>query len=178
MTKPQSDKDAGEFTRLLLQNHKRIMGLILALVPNGPDADDILQESSGVMWRRFGDFEPGTNFSAWALRIARLQVMSYYDREKRARARLSDETVDSLTDQLARPDWDSSARMEALRRCVGRLREREIELIRRRYYSEQSVPEIARDTGATVHAIYKSLNRVHLALLRCTRATMQRELTP
>jgi RNA polymerase sigma-70 factor (ECF subfamily) len=178
MTEPQSNNDAEEFTRLLLQNHRRIMGLILALVPNGQDADDILQESSAVMWRRFGDFEPGTNFAAWALRIARFQVMSYYDREKRARARLSDESVDSLTDQLARPDWDSPARIEALRHCVGRLREREIELIRRRYYSEQNVPEIARETGATIHAVYKSLNRLHLALLRCIRTTMQREPAP
>ena len=162
---------------MLLQNHKRIMGLILALVPNGPDADDILQETSAVLWRRFGEFEPGTNFSAWALRVARFQVMSHYGRRKRMQARLSDETIESLTDRLAQPSWDSPARVEALRQCLTRLRPRELELIRRRYNEEQKVPEIASDMNSTVHAIYKALNRVHLALLRCTRAALQREAT-
>lgn len=170
--------DNGEaFVRLLAQNHKRLMGLILALVPNGPDADDIMQETCAVLWRRFGEFERGTNFSAWSLRVARLQVMSHYARRKRMQARLSDETIDALTDRLAQPDWGSPARVEALRQCVGRLRPRELELIRRRYDRDQKVPEIAADMGATVHAIYKALNRVHLALLRCIRVNLHREAT-
>lgn len=175
MNSATTSESGEEFARLLTQNHKRLMGLILALVPNGPDADDIMQETCAVLWRRFGEFERGTNFSAWALRVARLQVMSHYARRKRAQARLSDETIESLTDRLAQPDWDSPARVEALRQCVARLRPRELELIRRRYDEEQKVPEIASDMGATVHAVYKALNRVHLALLRCTRSTLQRE---
>lgn len=63
MSAPPASQDEEEFTRLLVQNQKRIMGLILALVPNGPDADDILQETCAVLWRRFVEFEPGTNFS-------------------------------------------------------------------------------------------------------------------
>jgi lipoic acid synthetase len=37
-----------EFARLLAQNHKRLMGLILALVPNGPDADDIKRVAEAI----------------------------------------------------------------------------------------------------------------------------------
>ena len=69
----QEIKDmGGRFTALLLQNQKRIYGLILSLVPNGPDADDIMQEACSVMWKKFETFEEGTNFAAWALRIAAL----------------------------------------------------------------------------------------------------------
>ncbi len=68
--------DGEVFTRLLLQNPERVAGLIFSLVPRGTAAADVLPETCAVMWRKFGEFSPGTNFGAWALRIARFQVMS------------------------------------------------------------------------------------------------------
>jgi hypothetical protein len=41
-------RDGETFTRLLLQNQKRIAGLIYSLVPQGADADDVMQESLEV----------------------------------------------------------------------------------------------------------------------------------
>ena len=39
----EKSPDSGEqFTRLLVQNQKRLLGLIISLVPGGADADDIL----------------------------------------------------------------------------------------------------------------------------------------
>src|SRR5437867_13314017 len=97
------------FVRLLLQHQRRIHGLILALVPNGPDADDILQETCSVLWQKFDEFDPATNFAAWALRIARYQVMAYYSTRRRQKARLSDETLDAVVDRMAaRPERDDA----------------------------------------------------------------------
>ena len=130
----QRDLATGElFTRLLLQNQKRIYGLILALVPNGPDADDILQEACSVMWRRFDEFEQGTNFSAWALRIARFQVMAYYTNQKRKRARLSDENVETMIDRLASRIEKADDRSAALAGCLEKLAERDRRLLLLRY---------------------------------------------
>ena len=80
MQPPPPPVDGEAFTRLLLQNQKRIAGLIYSLVPQGADADDVMQETCAVLWRKFGEFGLGTDFGAWALRIARFQVMSYYRR--------------------------------------------------------------------------------------------------
>ena len=165
-----------EFTRLLVCHQKRIHGLILALVPNGADAADILQETCVVMWRKFSEFEPGSDFGAWSLRVARFQVMSYYSRQQRARARFSDETIDRLEAQLAQPQWDAPAHAEALDHCLGKLKPRELELIRLRYEGNASVAEIAGSKGATVHAIYKALNRIHLALFNCIRMQIRKEV--
>lgn len=158
-----------------MSHQKRIHGLILALVPNGTDAADILQETSVVMWRKFGEFQLGSDFGAWALRIARFQVMSYYNRQQRARARFSDETIDRLEAHLAQPEWDSPIQAEALEHCLGKLKQRELELIRQRYGANATVVQIAQSTGYTVHAIYKTLNRVHLVLFNCTRQRLKME---
>jgi RNA polymerase sigma-70 factor, ECF subfamily len=171
VTQPTIDGEV--FTRLLLQNQRRIAGLIFSLVPRGTDADDVMQETCVVLWRKFGEFQIGTDFGAWALRIARFQVMSYYARHKRAQARLSDETIESLADSLADARWESSDRVEALRACVGQLKARESELVRRRYHSGENVDEIAGHVGSTVHAVYKALARLHVRLVACVNAKLQ-----
>ena len=174
-TSGQRDLATGElFTRLLVQNQKRIYGLILALVPNGPDADDILQEACSVMWRRFDEFEQGTNFSAWALRIARFQVMAYYTNQKRKRARLTDENVEAMIDKLASRLEKADDRAAALDGCLGKLTERDRRLLILRYQEGASVTEAAEQCGRSVPVIYKLLNRIHEQLLDC----ISRKLKP
>jgi len=167
------EPDGAEFTRLLLKNQRRIAGLIFSLVPRGADADDVMQETCAVMWRKFGEFQPGTDFGAWALRIARFQVMGYYNRQRRAQARLSDETIESLAGTLAESRWEASDRADALRTCVSQLKEREFDLVQRRYSTEESVEEIASHLGSTADAVYKALSRLHVRLLACVNAKLR-----
>lgn len=173
MSAPSERPDGEEFTRLLLRHQRRVASLIFALVPRGADADDVLQETCAVMWRKFGEFQPGTDFGAWALRIARFQVMGYYNRQRRARARLSDETIETLAETIADLRWESSERAEALRECVSQLKARDFELVRRRYTADESIGEIAASLGGTADSIYKALSRLHLRLLACVTAKLR-----
>ena len=166
----QEIKDmGGRFTALLLQNQKRIYGLILSLVPNGPDADDIMQEACSIMWKKFESFEEGTNFSAWALRIARYQVMTYYNKTKRSRARLSDESLDLIADKMAEVDIDKAARSENLKACLQKLSEGNREMIQLRFQKNLSVEEVSSTMDRSIHAVYKALNRSYSQLQRCMR---------
>ena len=159
----------GEFTTLLLQNQKRIYALILSLVPNGPDADDIMQDACAVMWRKFDEFEPGTNFAAWALRISRYQVMTYYNKKRRDKARLSDESLDLISDRLAQVELDKENRTAALQKCLQKLSEGNRQMINLRYQKNLSVEQVSVKMGRTVHGLYKALNRSYSQLLRCMR---------
>ncbi len=173
MSHPSPPIDGETFTRLLLQNQRRIAGLIFSLVPRGADADDVMQETCAVMWRKFSEFQAGTDFGAWALRIARFQVMSFYSRRRRAQARLSDETIEAVADTIAEIRWESSDRVEALRTCIGQLKEREFELVQRRYSEGERIEEIAGHLGSTVHAVYKALARLHVRLLACVNSKLR-----
>ena len=74
----QDEFDRGErFMRHLMGNEHRIYGFILSLVHNWSDADDLLQDVTAIMWRKFDLYEPGTNFCAWALKIARFEVLNF-----------------------------------------------------------------------------------------------------
>ena len=171
-----TQEDRGEqFVRLYLQNQKRIQGLILALVPRGADADDVLQEASAVLWQKFSEFEPGTNFAAWALRIARYQVMAYYTTQKRQRARLSDETLDAVVDKMAVRREREESRSVALDGCLAGLDRADRDLLELRYRSGATVEDLARQSGRTVFAVYKALNRAHDRLLSCMRGKLSAE---
>jgi RNA polymerase sigma-70 factor, ECF subfamily len=159
------------FLQLFLTHERRIHGFILALVPNWSDADDLLQETSAVLWRRLDEFEPGTDFAAWALSVARYQVLNYRRRERARAARFSDRTFEALAD-LAAEAATSDARRDALEGCLTKLGERERELIRLRYQSGATTQAVADQLGRPLKAVYKALNRIHDALLRCVRRSL------
>lgn len=55
---------SAEFVRLLTGNQRKLYAFILSLLRRPADADDVLQETNMVMWRKCAEFEPGTNFDA------------------------------------------------------------------------------------------------------------------
>ena len=171
-----NDSDRGaQFVRLFVQHQRRIHALILALVPNGPDADDILQETSAVLWEKFDEFESGTNFSAWALRIARYQVMAYYSTKRRTRARLSDETIDLVVEKMAARPAREDVRAAALAGCLEGLDREDRVLLEQRYRGEVPTEELARASGRTVFAVYKALDKIHDRLLLCVQGKLKSE---
>lgn len=171
-----SEMDRGSrFVRLYMQNQRRIYGLILALVPRSPDADDVLQETCAILWQKFDEFDPGSNFVAWALRIARYQVMAYYTAKRRAKARLSDETFDAVVDRLAVRKDREDARAAALAGCMEMLPEPDRELLELRYRAGATVEEVARRTGKSMMAAYKALHRAHERLQQCLRGKLAAE---
>ena len=65
------------FSRLLTANHSRLRAFIYALVHDHHHTDDLMQEVAVVLWKRYDTFEEGTNFAAWAMKIARYTVLNW-----------------------------------------------------------------------------------------------------
>ncbi len=171
----EKQPDSGErFTRLLLENRKRIFGFVLSLMPSGSDVDDVFQEVCVVMWRKFDQFEHGTNFAAWALRIARYEVMDYCAREKRRTARLSDTAIDAVLERYSDPcqDQAQSDGAAAMENCLEKLQPGQLDLIRSYYNKEQPVVDIAGRLEISGEAVYKRLNRTRRQLFRCVQSIL------
>src|SRR3954463_6362183 len=84
---PQAEADARKRLVALLTRHQRqIFSYIYVLVPNRPDAEDLLQETSLVICEKFNEFREGTDFVAWACQIAYWRVR--YSRQKYARSKV------------------------------------------------------------------------------------------
>jgi RNA polymerase sigma-70 factor len=109
------------FMRLFLESERRVFGFILSLVPHWADAEDVLQETVAVMWRKFEEFEPNTDFLAWAVTVARFQVLCHRKKQQRSRVRFSDQTLEALADRLIAFNETSDRRLDALWHCLGLL---------------------------------------------------------
>jgi len=58
---------------------------------------------------------------------------------------------------------------------LAKLRERDRELIRLRYFDENSTKQTAEQLGRSVASVYKSLNRVRDSLLKCISRSLKAE---
>ncbi len=167
--------DSQDFGRLLIQHQRRIYGFIRSLVPNQADAEDLLQETASVLWQKFPEFQPGSNFLAWAFSVARYQVMNFVKNAKRDPLRFSEEFVEAVSvDTMAQ-----SARLERLEEilagCWAKLRAEDQRLMAARHYEEATAKTLAERLGRPLKTIYGTLNRIRRDLIECAQRTLSKE---
>lgn len=164
-----------QFLHLLLLNQRRIFAFILSLVPNRSDADDILQETITVMWRKFGQYQMGTDFVAWGVTIAKYRILKFRKDKGRSKVLFSEKTMELLQAESGGFFRMMDSRLDALRTCVKKLGDSDLKLVQMRYEEDLAIQKIADRFGRSVQAIYKSIARIHCALARCIRRTLAME---
>jgi RNA polymerase sigma-70 factor (ECF subfamily) len=163
------------FTALFSRHHPALMGFILSLVPNWSDAEDLLQQTSVVMWRRFSDFEPGTDFLSWGCQIARFHALNHFRKQTRDRHIFSIGLIETLAGEGIPNPEELDAERSALQLCLEKLDPRSRNLVGRCYQAGTTLKQVAGSLGRTPNSVYKELNRIREALLRCVRRTLARE---
>jgi RNA polymerase sigma-70 factor (ECF subfamily) len=127
---PEMAGKTDQFVRLFAANQRRIYGFITVMVPKATEADDVFQEVSVGLWRKFDGFTPGTDFVAWALQFARYAVLKHYEAQRRKnRLVFQGDVLDALVDEATIATGDADRRHEALRRCLDKLPQRSRELV-------------------------------------------------
>ncbi len=169
----QNQSGEHDFGRLFVQYQPRIYGLIRSLVVHRADAEDLLQETASVLWRKFDEFQPGSNFLAWAMQVARYQVMYFRQRQKRDVLQFSEKFLDAVgADTVA-----ESARLgdlqELLDRCMDKLPPADRELFEMHYQSDVTPKSLAEQLGRPLSTVYNSINRIRRVLAECVERGMK-----
>ncbi len=172
---PEHIQRGQEFMHLYVANERRIYGFIFTLIHDWSATEDILQETAQIMWSKFGQFQLGTDFVAWALRIARYQVMDYWKRQDSKTSfdrKLLEKLAQQAQDHIGKRD---DRRHEALKRCLQKLTERDRHLIELRYALDTTIQSIADRLGWHSKSVYRSLKRIRWQLFQCVRRTVSLE---
>jgi RNA polymerase sigma-70 factor (ECF subfamily) len=165
-----------EFLTLLTSHQRRIVGYLRTLVPSPADAEEILQEVNLYICRSADEFQLGTDFAAWALRIAHFRVLKWRERQSRERLLFDDTLLERLAIIAHECDRQDTQHLAALEECLGKLPLRELALIKRLYAEPDATPrEIAEHAGRSAKGIYTSLKRIRLKLLQCIQRTLSAE---
>src|SRR3954453_1657098 len=128
-----SPETVDAFVRLLGQNQRRIFLYVMSLVPDCNDAEEIIQETNLVLWREFSRFQPGTNFAAWACKVAFHQVLAWRKRVRRDRLKFSAGFLEAVAEEASSASDALEERSQCLAHCIERLPEDRRKLLRLRY---------------------------------------------
>ena len=153
--------------QLMLANQNRLFAFILSLVANREHANDVLQQTNLILWEKLDDFEPGTNFMAWAFQIARYQVMAHRQKQGRDRHVFDDEAVSLIASAFEQQSERFDERLTALKHCIQQLPDDGRRLIRRRYGDGWSVKNLAHELGQTANRLAVRLHRLRALLMEC-----------
>jgi RNA polymerase sigma-70 factor, ECF subfamily len=163
------------FVRLLGQNQRRIFLYVMSLVPNGTDAEEIIQETNLVLWREFDRFQPGTNFAAWACKVALHQVLAWRKKKQRDRLEFTPAFLEAVAEEAADAADALEERAGALARCIDKLPSHHRDMLRLRYSEGRTVEAIARQLERSADAIYRMLSRIRHALHDCVTQSLAQE---
>ena len=175
----QTSPETVEFAALLRRHQTRLYAYIHSLVRDLNDADDLFQQTTLILWKKFAEFDPARSFFSWACGIARLEVANFLRGRGRQRLYFSDDLNLLLIEAQADvPDEELEDRRDALARCVEKLRQRDRELLDECYGDTSGVHEAAGRRGRSPQSIYNSLRRIRRALFECIARTLERESRP
>ncbi|NDA66485.1 MAG: RNA polymerase subunit sigma [Verrucomicrobia bacterium] len=151
---PLSTERQEGFVRLLNEAHGLLLRYVMSLLGNRHDAEDVLQRSSVVMWRRFATFEPGTDFIAWATTVAFYEVRNFQRVTGRCQLKFDDELMHMLAAERVDLVRQWSRRTEALELCVEKLAQVQrrsppalVSLSRQRMFARRAEAALAAEVG-------------------------------
>lgn len=158
---------------LFSQHQTRLLVYVRSLVNNHHVADEILQETSYVLWREFHHFQRGTNFMAWSSQVAYNQMLAWRKRQQRDRLVFSDDFLAAINREFSNDSEKYEQRFQQLSQCIERLPSHHRELIRLRYTLGEGVEMIAEHVQKTVTSVYRMLSRIRQTLHDCVNIQIE-----
>ena len=153
------------------QSQPLIAAFVSSLVPDFHDADDILQNVAVVTVRKYEQFDPERSFVAWAIGIAKNEILKHQSKQGKRHLLLDIDAVDAVTQEYAKEHssiHDTRIDLKnAVSKCMSRLKGKWQQVMEMHYLREQSPARIAQQLGMTRNNVFVTLHRIRIALRDC-----------
>jgi RNA polymerase sigma-70 factor (ECF subfamily) len=173
--------DEAAWSALVGTTLRPIYRLCASYAPSAAEAEELTQEVYFKLWESLHHYSPGSNFMAWAWRVARNLLIDSYRRSHRERtaAWLDPEIIERLP--ASDDPHEESLRRQRLRLVAAGLRQLPEELaslILMRDLAGWSYTEIAEALDLPVGTVKSRLNRARLELATVVRRRMHLRVVP
>lgn len=164
---------AEEFAILWASAQSTLASFVRTLVPDIHQAEEVLQRVAVALVRKFDEFDKNRSFAAWAVGVAKYEVL-YFRRERATDKHLfDDEIVDRVALSYQRFVEDADPFREALEGCLKKLKGRARRVIEMRYEQGLASAAIAEKLRLTTGAVRMLLCRVRQTLRTCIDRRLQ-----
>jgi RNA polymerase sigma-70 factor (ECF subfamily) len=165
-----------QFVERFVRCQDRLYAYVATLLPNRADAEEVFQQTSLVLWKKWQQFDPRRDFVRWACGIAHLEVATFLRKQaNKGRVYLSEDVLA----EVARVRLEShdllEARRLALRQCLDQLHKEQRALLEQCYAGTHRIKTIAADLGRRPNVLYMTLKRLRRILFDCINRTLAAE---
>ena len=163
------DKNYSKFMKLYTQSVPVLRSFLRKLLPDWEDVDEVLQNTSLILWKKFEQYEEGTEFAKWACVIGRYEVLRYKRSKARDRHYFGDELLNILADENLENHDRLESERKALKNCLNKLDDKQRKITLSAYSGEKNIKDVAEIYGRTATAMYKALKRIRTNLFGCIK---------
>jgi RNA polymerase sigma-70 factor (ECF subfamily) len=165
------------FAELFVLNQRRIYGYIATLLANSSDVEEVFQQTSLSLWRKWTTFDPAGDFTRWACGIAHNHVRNFVRLHRHHNVYLSQGMLDDLAEVHLSQEPQFDQRGQALNDCLEQLPAKQRELVERCYRGTEPMKSIADKLRIAPSALYMKLHRLRQVLLHCVELALGGEKT-
>ncbi len=169
--------DASAFGELARRWQKKIFLVAYSILRNREDALDIVQETLMRVYENLDSYQPGRNFEAWVLRIARNLSVDHYRHNRGQKRSKQDEVPLSLAESSlasAAEDPGKKEMKQLVEEAAAALTEKQRLVFSLRHFQGFTYEEIAEVLDVAVGTVkslhFKALERVKSLVGRRLRA--------
>jgi RNA polymerase sigma-70 factor (ECF subfamily) len=154
------------FERALRPHLPMLFAYSRAIVGDFHAAEDVVQETAEIAYRKLNFLIPEADFAGWLKAIARRQSLAA--RRKLTKTSLATEEVLERVYQDLAPAAEG-IRGEALNACLNGLEGRAADVIKAHYFEGVRLTDLAPKMDMSPMAVRQLLHRVRIVLMDCVR---------
>lgn len=159
--------DSKPLLRRFVEEDTVLRAYVLASTGSPHDAQDILQTVWLVLWAKADEYDEHRSLRAWALGIARLEVLKWRQRLARRRETLTATAVELLERTAVDVGDEIDARLANLAACLEESPAPWRRVLSQKYYDGLSIQSIADGMSRSVASVEMMLVRARRALRAC-----------
>lgn len=157
--------DREAFERLLVPHLPMLLAYCRTILGDAHLAEDAVQESSLIAFRKLNHFFPEADFATWLKAIARLEALSARRLSHRGSKLVAEALIEEAYEDPAPPELGREE--QALARCLERLQDRARHVVRSYYFEGSKLTRIAEALRMNLNTVKWVLYRARLGLLEC-----------
>jgi RNA polymerase sigma-70 factor (ECF subfamily) len=151
-----------------------VLGYLVTTTGDFHDAEDLAQRVAIALVSKWGTYDTARPFGAFAIGMAKMEVLRWRRECARDRLRLGDAAIEQLAEAFTEIEPATDARLEALPQCLDLLQGKAKEALMLTYRDDLSGEEAAQRLGTSTSNLFSMLSRARAQVRKCVEEKMER----
>ena len=168
----QLAEEKQNFTELWNEAYRLVAAYTSSLVTDHHQAEDVMSRIAVTVIKKFQQYDPTRSFEAWAMGIARFEILKFRRERARDRHFFAQDMLETIGDRCAAIFNEQTAQQRAhdeslLKECLKQVKGRGAQAMTMCYSENLRAEEIGQRLKMTAGAVRTMLHRVRGSVRRC-----------